>query len=109
MTPSSHPRREATRRTITGERGGTTMSTWTDTLAAALEVHPLNDADAERLLDASRDVSHRVERKQTPLTSYLVGVAVGRAVADGTDPGEALDDALAMLARVLPAAAPGDP
>lgn len=78
------------------------MNTWTDSLAAALEVEPLRDEDVRRLLDASRDVAHRVERKQTPLTSFLIGVAVGRSVADGTGPDDALDDALATLARLLP-------
>jgi hypothetical protein len=85
------------------------MSTWTETLAAALGVTSLSEEESERLLDASRDVAHRVQRKDTPLTTYLVGAAVGHAVAGGLEPAQALDDALATLARMLPAGAPGDP
>lgn len=31
------------------------------------------------LLDTARDVAHNVERKATPLTTFLLGVAVGRS------------------------------
>ena len=92
--------------------GSGTMSTWTDALAEALDVSPLGEDEAERLLDASRDVAHRVQRKVTPLTAFLVGTAVGEAVARGTTAGDALDDALATVARLLPAddrGQPGDP
>ena len=85
------------------------MSTWTETLASALGVPPLSEEESERLLDASRDVAHRVERKDTPLTTFLGGAAVGRATAGGLDAGEAIDDALATLARMLPTAGSGDP
>ena len=85
------------------------MSTWTETLASALGVPPLSEEESERLLDASRDVAHRVERKDTPLTTFLVGAAVGRATAGGLEPGTAIDDALATLARMLPAAGSGRP
>ena len=78
------------------------MSTWTDRLASALGVPPLSEEQAERLLDASRDVSHRVERKETPLSTFLVGAAAGAAIANGAEPGEALDAALTTLARELP-------
>jgi hypothetical protein len=33
--------------------------------------------DVDTMLDVARDVAHNVERKATPVTTYLMGVAVG--------------------------------
>ena len=85
------------------------MSTWTETLASALGVPPLSEEEAERLLDASRDVAHRVERKDTPLTTFLVGTAVGRATAGGLEPAAALDDALGHPGPDAAGRGPGRP
>ncbi len=78
------------------------MSTWTDRLAEALSVAPLGPDDEERLLDASREVAHRVERRDTPLSAFLMGVAVGTLTAGGADREDAIDDAFEDLARILP-------
>lgn len=48
---------------------------WLDAVAAELGVEP---ADAGPLLDTARAVAHDVERRAAPLTTYLIGVAVGR-------------------------------
>ena len=48
---------------------------WLGHVASELGVDPNIERDA--LLDAARVVAHSVERKATPLTTYLIGVAVG--------------------------------
>ena len=82
------------------------MDTWIDELAGALGEEPLTAAETSRLLDAARDVAHRVERKMTPLSAFVIGCAVGRRLANGGDRGEALDAALGRLEGVLPDEAP---
>jgi Domain of unknown function (DUF6457) len=78
------------------------MSAWTDRLADALSVEPLAPDDEARLLDAAREVAHRVERKDTPLSAFLMGVAVGTLTQTGTTREDAIDDAFEDLARILP-------
>lgn len=51
------------------------MDTWVQQLAAALELPAAVDVDT--MLDVARDVAHQVERRATPVTTYLMGVAVG--------------------------------
>ena len=82
---------------------------WVDRLAEALGEEPLSGREVDGLLRSSREVAHRVERRATPLTAYLVGLAVARGVAQGSPREAALGDALeAVLAR-LPDAVPGGP
>ena len=78
------------------------MSDWTDQLADALSVETLEPENEARLLDAAREIAHRVERKETPLSTFLMGVAVGTLTAQGTSPQDAIDDAFEDLARILP-------
>lgn len=74
---------------------------WVDRLADALDQEPLSGQEVDRLLRASRQVAHRVERRATPLAAYLVGLAVGRGVAEGASREAALGDALdAVLVRL---------
>lgn len=47
-----------------------------------------DQVDVKGLLDLSRQVAHAVERPAAPLTTYLLGLAAGRAPGDGTDPSE---------------------
>ena len=56
---------------------------WIDAVAAELGVAA--DVPTDALLDAARDVAHSVERKATPLTTYLIGVAAARGDADAAD------------------------
>jgi hypothetical protein len=81
---------------------------WVDRLAAALDLEPLSAQEVDRLLPAARDVAHRVERKATPLTAYLVGLAVGRGVAQGASREAAFGDALEAVLVRLPQAPPPD-
>jgi hypothetical protein len=74
------------------------MSEWTDRLAAALDVTPLDAGQESSILKASREIAHRVERRDTPLSTYLLGVAVGqRAAASPDELQQVLDAALALL------------
>jgi len=50
--------------------------------------------DVDLLLDLARDAAHNVERKSAPITTYLLGVAVGR--------GAAPEDGAAAVRRALP-------
>ena len=78
------------------------METWIDDLARALDDEPLSPEDVETLLAIARDVAHRVERRITPLSTFLLGAAVGRREAAGAGRGEALALTLATLRGILP-------
>jgi len=47
-------------------------------LAVALELPP-GEVDVTALLDLARDAAHGVARPSAPLTTFLVGLAAGRA------------------------------
>ena len=51
----------------------TTMNEWLTTVCEKLGIDPVIDTDA--LLELVRDVAHHTERKNAPLTSYLLGYA----------------------------------
>lgn len=76
---------------------------WIDDLAGALGEEGLNEADTETLLATARDVAHRVERKSTPLATFLLGLAVARATGAGEDRSSALAGARETLGSLLPA------
>ena len=78
------------------------MDAWIDRLAAALGEDPLTDADTTRLLGSARDVAHRVERRITPLATFLLGTATGRRMAGGTSRDDALTAAFETLEGLLP-------
>jgi uncharacterized protein DUF6457 len=71
---------------------------WVDGLAGELKLDALSKHERDHVLTASREVAHRVERKATPLAMYVVGVAVGKQMADRTR-----DDAIHALLLRLPA------
>ena len=75
---------------------------WIEGLANELELEQLSKHEVDHLLTSSRDVARRIERKATPLAMYLVGVAVGRRMADGKTRDEALEDAVHTLLFRLP-------
>lgn len=65
-----------------------TLVEWAEVVRRELElkdVGPLQKEDVDRVLDLARDAAHSVARPAAPLTTYLLGVAVGR----GADPAEA--------------------
>ena len=79
------------------------MSDWVARVAGQLEVEAIDDETQERLLGAARDVAHGVERKLTPIATYLLGAAVERRVAAGEDRSAAFAGALADLERAIDA------
>jgi hypothetical protein len=78
------------------------MQDWIDRLSATLGGGPLTPSERNALLGAARDVAHRVERKITPLSTFLLGEAVGRELAAGASREEALRRALDKLASLIP-------
>jgi hypothetical protein len=58
-----------------------TLDEWAELAAAELGVEP-PDAQALRLvLDVAREVAHNALRPGAPLSTYLLGVAVGRGAS----------------------------
>ena len=78
------------------------MDDWLRGLAVALGVDPIGEEQSETLLGVARDVAHGVERKATPLATFLLGAAMQRRIGHGATAEEALADALADLRTVLP-------
>ena len=78
------------------------MQGWMERLAEALGEPGLSGTETNHLLGVARDVAHRVERKATPLATFLLGSAVGRGVASGMSREDALAEALTALERSLP-------
>ena len=56
------------------------LKQWLTHLATELDISdiPLDDDAMHTLLDLARDSAHEVERVAAPLTTFLVGIAVGR-------------------------------
>ena len=81
------------------------LTQWLTRLAAELGADdvPLDEAAVRDLLDLTREAAHTVERVAGPLTTFLVGVAVGR----GAGVAEATEAATALLEEPAPAADQG--
>lgn len=60
------------------------LQQWVDELAAALGVDP-SALDRDLVLDLARDAAHGVARPAAPLTTFLVGLAAGRAGGSAAD------------------------
>jgi hypothetical protein len=75
------------------------VETWLAEVARALDI-PLEEVLPStlrsELLDLTGDVAHNVVRLAVPLTSYLMGVAVGR--------GASAEDALRIVRDLVPKA-----
>ncbi len=74
--------------------------TWSERVAEVLGQPAWDDHEATAVLDLARDIAHGVERKFAPLTTYAIGIAVGRALADDTLTSEARR---AVLDQIAPA------
>lgn len=73
-----------------------TLVEWAERVLRELDMpenEALHKADVDRILDLARDAAHSVARPAAPLTTYLLGIAVGR----GADPKVAAE-ALSRLA-----------
>ena len=75
------------------------VETWLAEVAGALDI-PLEEVLPgtlrSELLDLTGDIAHNVVRLAVPLTSYLLGVAVGR--------GAPAEDALRIVGDLVPKA-----
>ena len=58
-----------------------TLDAWVDELSEALGVDR-SAFDRDLLLDVAGDAAHGVSRPSAPLTTFLVGLAAGRAGGD---------------------------
>jgi len=67
------------------------LDQWTDALCAELGIDPGTDHQ-KIVLNLARVVAHKVDRPAAPLTSYLLGLAVGR--------GEQLEEAADKVQRL---------
>jgi hypothetical protein len=85
---------------------------WIDELATTLGEEPLTKQEISELLSIAREVAHRVERKITPLSTFVIGAAVARrSEAGGNDPvarAAALKDVARAVTAMLPPPAPED-
>ena len=75
---------------------------WLDRLAQAFELDAPTNEEIAAVLDAARDVAHGVERRITPLSTFLLGMHVERRVAAGASREDALASSIAALRATLP-------
>jgi len=73
------------------------MDDWLTRVAITLGVDPLDEGQIAELLDVARDVAHGVERKATPMATFLLGAAVQRRIGHGATSREAFQDAVVEL------------
>lgn len=75
------------------------MEDWVSTLEVALGLDV--EFDQSAVLELARDAAHGVARPAAPLTTFLVGLAAGRAGASAEDIERAVGTA-SQLARTWP-------
>ena len=75
---------------------------WLDELAAALGVETTGPEEMVDLLDVARDVAHKVERKITPVATFLLGLSVQQRIHEGSTRPEAMASALRDVRDALP-------
>ena len=89
-----------------------TLDEWMESAAGALGVE-LGDLGGElsavraQLLDLARDAAHGVARPAAPLTTFLVGVALGQGLSNrtGVDLSAGISTVRALIADIEPPAA----
>jgi hypothetical protein len=82
---------------------------WLEDYAATLAVPGLGDAERRGLLRLAREVAHRTERVNAPLSTYLAGRFVAERVRAGVDPADAVREALGLAEQRLPEAGEDEP
>jgi hypothetical protein len=70
------------------------LDEWLAAMAAELGLPTPDNAEVHAVLDLARDAAHGVARPAAPLTTFLVGVAVGR--------GATLADAAQRVTALIP-------
>ncbi|MDO5498870.1 MAG: DUF6457 domain-containing protein [Propionibacteriaceae bacterium] len=73
------------------------LQAWVDTLTDRLDTgYEVDEESMHIILDLARDAAHEVARPAAPLTTFLVGVAVGRGTSLGAAAARATELALAQ-------------
>lgn len=75
---------------------------WIDELATALGAEPLSEEEVGLLLDIARDVAHGIERRLTPLASFLLGMSVQGRMQGGDSRAAAVHAAIADMRDTFP-------
>jgi len=75
---------------------------WMDKLAVALGEEPVDPKEMGALLKLARDVAHGVERKLAPVSTFVVGMHVGRRAAEGMPRTQALTEAVHAARALIP-------
>jgi len=75
------------------------LEDWATALAAELGVTGDIDIDIEQILDLAGLAAHNVKRPAAPLTTFIVGLAAGKAGGSGQDITDALEIATAYCER----------
>ncbi|MCW2841471.1 MAG: molybdopterin-guanine dinucleotide biosynthesis protein MobA [Aeromicrobium sp.] len=75
----------------------TDLATWAAGLAADLGIEQALDVDT--VLKLAADAAHAVMRPAAPVTTFLVGVAIGRAGGDDARVAEILETVAAAITR----------
>ncbi|OJX95531.1 MAG: hypothetical protein BGO96_11605 [Micrococcales bacterium 73-15] len=79
---------------------------WSDAVAELYRLpERFDETELGLVLDVARDVSKGVARPAAPVSTFLLGVAIGRGLADGSIDAEDRTSGLAHLARQVQAAA----
>jgi Domain of unknown function (DUF6457) len=73
-----------------------------DQLAQALGVHPATPSETAEILTVAREVAHTVERRITPVSTFLLGLSVQERVGAGAARADALTAAIADLRSAMP-------
>ena len=74
-----------------------------DQLAHALALDAPTPEETAAILDVARDVAHTIERRITPVSTFLLGMDVQRRVAAGSTRSAAVSAAIEELRGAMPA------
>ena len=77
------------------------MDDWLDRLADALEVPRITSDELGTILSLAREVAHATERKHAPVSTFLLGIAVGRASSTDSLKDQALTAAVAKTHSLI--------
>jgi len=80
--------------TAAGSGSMNTLDAWVHAATRELGLDP-GVVETKQVLDVARDVAHQVIRPGAPVTTYLMGVAVGR----GADPADVAERLQALALR----------
>ncbi|MFT2706624.1 DUF6457 domain-containing protein [Clavibacter zhangzhiyongii] len=83
------------------------LDRWVDRVAALLEL-PAHEVDVALVLDLARDAAHGIARPAAPLTTFLLGLAVGRAGGGAADARRLAADITAEIAHLADPVGPLD-